>query len=259
MKITASQFPVTADIDNNLEQIINMLESNPDSDWLLTPEGSLSGYCHNVTHEVKDENVKNNYFKALEKLEKYLLDNKRSIALGTGHWEQDGFPYNQIRYYYNGQLITAYNKQQLTRTTQGLGEYYYYLAGHQNVILEIAQDFPVAGLLCNDAWAFPGASPDGDPYLWKELGDCKAVFVASNCAIDTHSEVVYDWHDSHLRMWATTNNQYVVSSTSTTDMVGGEISKVQAPAGIVGPDGVWIQKCSDLATVDSVTVEIPNG
>lgn len=256
MKITACQIPVTKDINANIDVIIYMLDSNKDSDWLLTPEGSLSGYCFNVIHEGTDQQ-KQEYFKALDKLETYLQTNKRSIVLGTGHLEQDGFPYNQLRYYYQGNLVTAYNKQLLTRTKTGLGEYYYYLAGHQNTIVEIAPNFPVAGLLCNDAWAFPGASPDSNPYLWKELGECKAVFVASNCATDSHNEVVYDWHESHLRMWAMTNQQYVISSTATTDMMGGAIERVQAPAGIIGPDGNWISKCNDSGT-ESVTVEIPN-
>lgn len=255
MKITACQLPVTENIQDNLQEIINMLEANKDSDWLLTPEGSLSGYCFNVCHEGTEEQ-KTEYFKALSELENYLQTNQRSIALGTGHWEQDGFPYNQIRYYYKGQLITAYNKQLLTRTEQGLGEFYYYLQGHQNVIVDIAKDFPVAGLLCNDAWAFPGASPDGNPYLWKELRDCQAVFVASNCAIDKHSDVVYDWHDTNLRMWAMTNQQYVISSTATTDMMGGSIEHVQAPAGIIGPDGKWIAKCTQTAQIDSVSVDL---
>jgi len=258
MKITACQIPVTDNINDNVDVIIEMLESNKDSDWLLTPEGSLSGYCFNTIHE-GTEQQKQAYFVGLDKLEKYLETNKRNIVLGTGHIEQDGFPYNQLRYYYQGKMVTAYNKQLLTRTVNGLGEYYYYLAGHQNTIVEIAKDYPVAGLLCNDAWAFPGASPEGDPYLWKELKGCKAVFVASNCAIETHSEVVHDWHESHLRMWAMANQQYVISSTATTDMMGGAIKYTQAPAGIIGPNGNWIAKCTQTAQIDSVTVDLTNG
>lgn len=257
MRFTACQLPVTKNINDNLSVIIDMLDNTKDTDWLLTPEGSLSGYCFNVIHE-GNESQKQDYFKALTELETYLTKNKRNIALGTGHWEQDGFPYNQIRYYYHGQLITAYNKQLLTRTDQGLGEYYYYLAGHKNTIIEIDRDFAVAGLLCNDAWAFPGASPDGNPYLWRELKECKAVFVASNCSIDSYNQVVFDWHDSHLRMWAMLNQQYVVSSTATTDMMGGNIEQVQAPAGIIGPDGNWMRKCQNKSVIDCVTVEINN-
>ena len=67
MIFTASQQPVFDDPNENLECILDVLDTNSDSDWILTPEGSLSGYCLNQTHE------KNNpeYTEALKKLEKY--------------------------------------------------------------------------------------------------------------------------------------------------------------------------------------------
>ena len=40
--VTASQQPVFADIKENLECIMDVLETHKDSDWILTPEGSLS-------------------------------------------------------------------------------------------------------------------------------------------------------------------------------------------------------------------------
>ena len=51
MKITVSQQPVFASIKENLECTIDVLDTHKDSDWILTPEGSLSGYCANVCHE----------------------------------------------------------------------------------------------------------------------------------------------------------------------------------------------------------------
>ena len=38
MKFTASQQPVFADIKENLECIIDVLETNKDSDWILTEQ-----------------------------------------------------------------------------------------------------------------------------------------------------------------------------------------------------------------------------
>ena len=49
--VTASQQPVFASIKENLECIMDVLETHKTSDWILTPEGSLSGYCANVCHE----------------------------------------------------------------------------------------------------------------------------------------------------------------------------------------------------------------
>jgi len=255
MKISTSQQPVYKDIDNNFEVIIDVLENNPDSDWILTPEGSLSGYCQNVCHESTKEQ-KEKYFEVLTKLETYLLKNKRSIALSTGHIEQDGFPYNQMRYYYQGQLIAAYNKQLLTKTDQGgLGEYYYYLPGQTSLEVEIADKFTVGSLLCNDAWAFPSASPDGNPYLWKDYSNSKCVFVSANCSTDELDSTIYTWHENHLQMHAKLNQQHVIVSAATTDMLGTPRDFVQAPSGIIGPDGEWIVKCKDSGS-DVVTADI---
>ena len=53
MIISASQQPVFPWVKENKQTILDVLESTKDSDWVLTPEGSLSGYCTDQTHEVK--------------------------------------------------------------------------------------------------------------------------------------------------------------------------------------------------------------
>jgi predicted amidohydrolase len=256
MKITVSQQPVFASIKENLECILDVLNTHKDSDWILTPEGSLSGYCANVCHEGTEEQ-KGEYFEALSVLEKYLQENKRSIALGTGHYEQDGFPYNQIRYYYQGQLVSAYNKQLLTRTHTGLGENYYYLPGLHSMITQLSESGPTVGsLICNDAWAFPSASPKGNPYLWNDYRDADFVFVSANCNTEEFDPVIYNYHESHLQMFAKLNSQIVFVANACTDMVGGVIEhRVQAPSGIIDPNGEWIAKCNDTG-MDTVSMEI---
>ena len=47
MIFTASQQPVFDDPNENLECILDIIDNHKDSDWILTPEGSLSGYCLN--------------------------------------------------------------------------------------------------------------------------------------------------------------------------------------------------------------------
>ena len=255
--VTASQQPVFASIKENLECIMDVLETHKTSDWILTPEGSLSGYCANVCHEGTEEQKKE-YFTALDKIETYLIDNKRNLALGTGHYEQDGFAYNQVRYYNEGRLVTAYNKQRLTRTKQGLGEYYYYMMGTESTVLELSGKGPRTGtLICNDAWAFPSASPDGDDYLWNKYADhgVSTMFVSANCSTDEFDPIIYTWHENHLQMHAKLNGMNVVIASASTDMRGGTISHMQAPSGIIGQNGEWMAKCKDSG-MDSVTVEL---
>ena len=257
MLITASQQPVFASIKENLECLIDVLDTHPDSDWILTPEGSLSGYCANVCHEGTAEQ-KAEYFTALTTLETYLQQNKRSMALGTGHYEQDEFPYNQVRYYREGQLVGAYNKQRLTRTTNGLGEHYCYMMGLESSLIELSGTGPRTGtLICNDAWAMPTASPLGDSYLFNEIageGAC-CVFVSANCNTNTYSQNIYTWHENHLLTFAELHQMHIVVASASTDMIGGTVNHMQAPSGIIGPNGTWLAKCNDEG-MDSVTMEL---
>jgi predicted amidohydrolase len=256
MKFTASQQPVFADIKENLECIIDVLETNKDSDWILTPEGSLSGYCVNQTHEKNDST----YSESLKELETYLLNNRRNLALGTGHIEPDGMPYNQVRVYRQGVLQVAYNKQLLTNDVGAMGEYYYYLPGNtcNYFYLDMVDRFKASALICNDVWAFPRMSPNGNPYFYRQISEAgaKVVFVSVNCCTDEFDETVYNFHESHLRTLSKHFNIHTVVSSACTDMKGNEYNgKIQCPSGIIDPNGEWIKKCKDTG-MDSVSVEI---
>ena len=256
MKFTASQQPVFADIKENLECIIDVLETNKDSDWILTPEGSLSGYCVNQTHENDDST----YSESLKELETYLLNNRRNLALGTGHIEPDGMPYNQVRVYRQGVLQVAYNKQLLTNDVGAMGEYYYYLPGNtcNYFYLDMIDRFKASALICNDVWAFPRMSPNGNPYFYRQISEAgaKVVFVSVNCCTDEFDETVYNFHESHLRTLSKHFNIHTVVSSACTDMKGNEYNgKIQCPSGIIDPNGEWIKKCNDTG-MDSVSVEI---
>ena len=256
MIFTASQQPVFADPKQNLECITDVLEANKESDWILTPEGSLSGYCLNQTHE------KNNptYTEALKELETYLLNKRRNLALGTGHIEPDGMPYNQVRIYRQGVLQVAYNKQLLTNDVGAMGEYYYYLPGNacNYFYLDMVDRFKASALICNDVWAFPRMSPNGNPYFYRQISEAgaKVVFVSVNCCTDEFDQTVYNFHESHLRTLSKHFNIHTVVSSACTDMKGNEYNgKIQCPSGIIDPNGEWIKKCKDTG-MDSVSVEI---
>ena len=181
--VTASQQPVFTSIKENLECIMDVLETHKTSDWILTPEGSLSGYCANVCHEGTEEQKKE-YFTALDKIETYLIDNKRNLALGTGHYEQDGFAYNQVRYYAEGRLVSAYNKQRLTRTKNGLGEYYYYMMGQNQCARTVHTGIAQASLV-----TMLGRFQVHVQMVilsWTKYAEhgCSNMFVSANCSTD---------------------------------------------------------------------------
>lgn len=241
IRLTASQQPVFNDVKENYECMMDVLDNHPGG-WLLTPEGSLSGYCENAVHK-KDPTT---YFKYLDKIEQRLTKEKLNLALSTGHIESDGLPYNQIRYYREGTLIGTYSKQLMTHNDNFAGEFVFYVAGTSTEHVALSDDIKAGSLICNDAWAYPPVSPKGNPYLWREYGKqrCHVVFVSVNCGTQEFDQLVYEWHVNHLRLMARTFEYHVVVSSSCTDMNGEVINHMQCPSGIVGPDGNWIKQCS---------------
>ena len=259
MIFTASQQPVFKQVKENYECIHDVLENTKDSDWVLTPEGSLSGYCegpvHNCTQETKDE-----YNDCVLKLENYLKENRRNLALGTGHIEQDKLPYNEIRFYKEGNFQKYYAKQLLTHGPDFMGEYHFYVPGVKLETYDLAPNVRAGALICNDAWAYPLASPNGNPYYWRTLREmgCNIVFVSANCTMDVRDNIVYNFHESMLRIMAKSYNMHVVVSSACTDMNGVVVQHTQAPSGIISDTGEWIVKCKEQG-MDTVSAEIDFG
>tara|TARA_Y200000002_G_scaffold279826_1_gene233927 strand:+ start:1766 stop:2539 length:774 start_codon:yes stop_codon:yes gene_type:complete len=254
MIISTSQQPVFKEIKENKECILDVLDQTKDSDWVLTPEGSLSGYCKNQIHEKNSSE----YGPALQEVENYLIKNKRNMLLATGHVESNGLPYNQIRVYKEGQFQGAYAKQLLTNDLDAAGELFYYVAGNEPhyYYLDSDQKVIASSLICNDIWAFPRMSPKGNPYFYRDFRkyNVKVVFCSVNCNIDYLDPLVYDWHETHLRLFSREFEMYTVVSGAATDMRGEPVNHIQCPSGIIGPDGEWITKCKDtgmdIATAD---------
>ena len=255
MIISTSQPPVYKQVNENKKVILDVLDKTKDSDWLLTPEGSLSGYCADQTHELKSDQ----YAPALKEVEDYLIQNKRNMLLATGHVESNNLPYNQIRVYRQGQFNGAYAKQLLTNDFNAAGELFYYIAGNEPhyYYIDEKQSVLASSLICNDIWAFPKMSPQGNPYYYREFRkyNVKVVFCAVNCNIDYLDPLVYEWHENHLRLFSREFEMYTVVSGATTDMVGKPVDHTQCPSGIIGPDGEWIEKCKDSGS-DIATIEL---
>ena len=235
IRLTASQQPVFNDVKENYECMMDVLDNHPGG-WLLTPEGSLSGYCENAVHK-KDPTT---YFKYLDKIEQRLTKEKLNLALSTGHVESDGLPYNQIRYYREGTLIGTYSKQLMTHNDNFAGEFVFYVAGTSTEHVALSDDIKAGSLICNDAWAILSSGNSIHEYGKQR---CRCVR-KRNCGTQEFDQLVYEWHVNHLRLMARTFEYHVVVSSSCTDMNGEVINHMQCPSGIVGPDGNWIKQCS---------------
>lgn len=277
IQVTALQIPVSDYIQTNFKTLKRNILAHKHSDWIVTPECSLSGYCQPPVLEKMDQKAEQRYFERLEELEDYAASQKTGLILGTGHIEGDGLPYNQARVYNrDGQLLSTYNKQLLCRGPTGGGETKYYLPGYEPnyFYVDADQQFIGSTLICNDAWATPKVSWGGNPQLgWKLARQgVKIVFVLVNCNVHQFDPIVYAYHDSVLRQMARDNNMWVVVSNSSLAMGMGPqdvypqdkelefkaIDRVQCTSGIIAPTGDWVAWCDDSGE-DAVTLEIDLG
>lgn len=259
MKITVSQQPVFRDHFQNLECTMDVLEANKDTDWLLTPECAVSGYCLpptlNHTFNVRTQQVEAIIQKIKDKAAEYNVN----LALGSGIKDNDGYPYNAMLIYDEGNLVSMYKKRIITRGWEGGGEHHHYLAGHVPNYFHLDKDKTIlaSSMICNDFWCMPRVAPGGNPYHHVQLAQngVDVIFVSSNCNGEERDELAKVWNESHLQIFAREFGMYVVHAGSATSINHKETDFLQCASGVIGPDGEWIAKCKDLG-MDSVTVDL---
>lgn len=273
VKVTALQIPVTDNVKSNFKTIKRNILSHIGSDWIVTPECALSGYFAPPTLHKSDADTEETLSDCLQQLEDFQAEQRTGLVLGTGWRESDGYPYNQTRMYNNqGNLVGTYKKRLLTRGPEGGGEMYHYLPGFQPSLFyaDISNEVIATSLICNDVWASPVVSPQGNPYFVNQLAGqgAQIVFVSANCNVPNpyFDPLVYAYHEVVLRTLAKQNKVYMVISNSSLTMpqyIGSTgqhvepqpVSKVQLRSGIISPEGEWMAWCDDEGE-DSVTLEL---
>lgn len=273
VKVTALQMPVTDSPKTNWKTIKRNILSHIGSDWIVTPECALSGYFAPPTLTRRDQRHEDDLEDCLEQLEDFQAKQKTGIVLGTGLLERDGFPYNTTRMYdRSGGIVSTYKKRLLTRGPDGGGEMHHYLPGFQSSYFyaDVNNEVLASSLICNDVWASPVVSPDGNPYYINQLAQqgVQLIFVSANCNVPDHAydELVYWYHEVTLRTLAKQNGVYIAVSNSSLSMpqyntdTGQHVepqpvNKVQLRSGIIAPNGEWIAWC-DPKGEDAVTLEL---
>jgi len=193
------QMNVTADIKNNLEQILAGIHkaAGEGASFLVTPEGSLSGY--NSTFNQEEVNI------ALEKIKTEAATMKVGLMLGTCYKELiDGkeFCYNQVRVYTpDGNFEGAYSK--ILRCSildlPGTGEMVEYVEGKLRTFDWNGLRFGI--LICNDLWATPGYTTLPNPYLVWKLKQMGAQFII-HCINSGTAQKYRPFHESSAELWA---------------------------------------------------------
>jgi predicted amidohydrolase len=230
VRFAGLQMNATADIQKNKERIIEGLRKASDegADFLITPEGSLSGYTSNFNQDEVS--------KALPEILAIAKQVKVGLFLGTCFKEISGnttFCYNQIRVYApSGEFLGAYSK--ILRCSPldvpGTGEMVDYVEG-QLKIFEW-QGRKIGTLICNDLWATPGYTTIPNPYLAWKLKQMGAEMIV-HCINSGSNQQYRKFHESSAELWAMSLKIPILEVNAAQ---GDE--KINAMSGLIGADGI---------------------
>jgi predicted amidohydrolase len=236
--ISGLQMVVSKDVAANERKILEGLKRAADegADFLLTPEGSLSGYYSGFDRvQVAD---------AVERLAAEARSLGVGLALGTCYKQIEGdlkYCYNQVRLYApDGQYLGCHDK--ILRCSPlghpGTGEMREYVEGVLRVFDWQGLRFGV--LICNDLWAAPGFTTSPNPYLPWRLAQMGAKLILHS--INSGSTQVFrSFHESSVELWAHTLGLPIVELNAA-PVDGGPVN---ARSGLVGSDGSRLLSAPD--------------
>jgi len=199
IKIAGYQMIVSNDINSNKQKILAGMKhaAGEGADFLVTPEGSLSGYTSNFDQEQLQ--------KALSEIESATKELNLGLMLGTCFKEIIGgteYCYNQVRVYEpGGQFMGAYSK--ILRCSSldfpGTGEMLDYVEGELKTFDWKGNIFGI--LICNDLWATPGYTTMSNPYLAWKIKQMGAQFIV-HCINSGTNQKYKPFHESSAELWA---------------------------------------------------------
>ena len=239
INISGLQMLVTHDVAQNEGRILGAIElaANDGSDFLLTPEGSLSGYHADFDRiEVAD---------SVERVVAAARNARVGLALGTCYKEiEDGdeYCYNQVRLYSPEGTYLGFHAKILRCSSlghPGTGEMTDYVEGTLRIFDWRGCRF--GALICNDMWATPGCTVMPNPYLaWrlKQMG-AQVILHAIHSGHDQHFR---PYHEANVALWASTLAVHIVEVNA----INETDQPTNAAGGVVGPDGNRIVAAPDI-------------
>jgi len=231
--IAGLQMNVSNSVEENELTILRHLKSlkNKNIDFLITPEGSLSGYNSEFNgYELKE---------SLARVMKVAKNLNIGLILGTCYKdsvEGKEYCYNQARVYLpDGTFSGAYSKILTCSpiTNPGTGEIMEYVQG--SVKTFSVKGIDVGILVCNDLWATPGYTTTSNPYLpWKmkEAG-AKIIFHLINSGTNMDYKA---FHESSVELWAKTLKMPIIEVNA----AHGN-KEINAGSGIINKNGERIR------------------
>ena len=227
--ISGMQMNVSNDISLNLKQIVEGIKkaAGEGAQFLVTPEGSLSGYTSNFDQEKLTE--------ALEVIRAEASKMKVGLMLGTCYKEVisgQEFCYNQVRVYApNGHFLDEYSKVLRCSNLDlpGSGEMVEYVEGELKTFDWNGYRFGI--LICNDLWATPGYTTMPNPYLVWRLKQMGAQFIV-HCINSGTAQKYRPFHESSAELWALSVKLPVLEVNAAQ---GNE--KINAQSGLIDSNG----------------------
>ncbi len=229
LTVSGLQMPVTKDVAVNEKRILTAIEkaAKEGADFLITPEGSLSGY----TTEFDRLQVS----RAVERLAAAAKKHKVGLLLGTCYKElTDGKEqcYNQVRVYTpQGDYLGSHSKILLCSSLDSPGTKE--MARYEQTPL---RTFTWNGicfgvLICNDFWATPGFTTIPNPYLPWQLKKKGAQVIFHHINSGTN-QTYRAFHESSVNLWAKATGIFIVEVNA-----ADKNKKTNASSGLVGPQG----------------------
>lgn len=227
--ICGLQMNVSNDIAANLKQIVEGIgnAAREGADFLVTPEGSLSGYTSNF--DQKELSI------ALESVTAEASRMKVGLMLGTCFKKTTKgkeFCYNQVRVYTpESQYLGEYSKilRCSTLDMPGTGEMVDYVEGDIRTFDWNGNRFGI--LICNDLWATPGYTTMPNPYLVWKLKQSGAQFIV-HCINSGSVQKYRPFHESSAELWALSVKLPIVEVNAAQ---GDE--KINAQSGLIDANG----------------------
>lgn len=247
VKITGLQMNTSDDISVNLKQIVEGIRraAADGADFLVTPEGSLSGYTSNFDQK--------ELARAMETVISEASKMKVGLMLGTCFkkvTKGKEFCYNQVRVYTpEGNFLGEYSK--ILRCSildmPGTGEMVDYVEGDLRTFDWKGNRFGI--LICNDLWATPGYTTMPNPYLVWKLKQMGAQFIV-HCINSGTAQKYRPFHESSAELWALSVSLPIIEVNAAQ---GNE--KINAQSGLIGPGGERSLRVTDSG-VQFFTVQI---
>lgn len=234
-----AQIPVSPEIDTNmitLKRAIDWAAEN-NVDYLVTPEGSLSGYVPWFNEEVPEEKIVNAVWEIVD----YAASQNVGLALGT-KYKDNGNVYNQMR---------VYNQEGIF---QGTHNKMYTLSGWDKSVLpdivkpidimHKGRKLKVLCLLCNDFWGGYNQNINVLPKMINYKDTYAHIILHGSNAMRgeglLQEDVLYEWHNSVLRMISYETQAHVVSVDNCIKMNGQFYDgRTSSRSGIVY-NGQWL-------------------